>query len=77
MKAAESSAVDVSEQRKEAETVVVGVCGGRGGGAASLQEPDSVCVAKFSCQIANARSFYDSNSLIKLLFLVICVNGEY
>lgn len=57
---------------KEAETV-----GSRGGGAATLREPDSVCAAKFSYQIADARSFYYSSSLIKVLFLVICVNGEY
>lgn len=33
--------------------------------------------SKFSYQIADARSFYYSSSLIKVLFLVICVNGEY
>lgn len=44
---------------------------------ATLYEGDTVRKAKFLYQKADARTFYQSSLLIKVLFLVICVNGEY
>lgn len=70
--AGESPAVDVSEQQKKPRQSGVGaaeqqLCGSQ----TQFAQPSS------SYQIADARSFYYSSSLIKVLFLVICVNGEY